>query len=288
MQSLSRITNFADCGASAYVYQSVEDPTEYRIGGSACRDRFCTPCTRERGQAIAANVSERLGKRPCRFITLTVSTRGLSLSDSIRKLQTSFSRLLKAKAWLAKVTGGVGFLECKVSAGTGAWHPHLHLITEGRFIPQKELSDLWHTITGDSMIVHIQFVKSHNQLLRYITTYCAKTMRASDFPTDEHLDTAVKALAGVRLARTFGSWRGFQVVASPEKGTWVAIGSLAEFLELAAEGDLEATRVLRATKHKRLISYLNNHPPRAPPERQPNASTTRTQALLFPGVYRLA
>jgi hypothetical protein len=40
--------------------------------------------------------------------------------------------------------------------GDGMWHPHLHVIAEGRFLDKHALSAAWHHATGDSFVVDIR------------------------------------------------------------------------------------------------------------------------------------
>jgi hypothetical protein len=48
---------------------------------------------------------------------------------------------------------------------TKEWHPHLHMFALlDDWIDQEELSQYWHSITGDSMIVDIRKVKKEKGL----------------------------------------------------------------------------------------------------------------------------
>ena len=279
-QSVSRIMGFADCGARAYVYRSIDDPDVCRVAGSACHDRFCMPCTRERGQAIAANVATRLAARPARFVTLTIRTDGLGLAAGIVKLQHAFRRLLRSKLWLARVTGGAAFVEAKYSPTKQRWHPHLHVICQGRYIPHELLRKAWLTITGDSHIVRIQFVKSEQSVLNYVTTYAAKTLRTADFPTDASLDEAVLALHGTRLCRTFGAWRGTDLTDTHPEGTWETVGPLEDLLQLAVQGDREARATVAALSTAPARLFLVEHPARPPPPSPGSGPPVRRQAVF--------
>ncbi|MHC4547010.1 MAG: rep family protein, partial [Planctomycetota bacterium] len=214
-QSVSRILGFADCGARAYVYRTLDDPPHYRVAGSACHDRFCMPCTRERGLAIASNIHAHLDGQRARFVTLTLRTEGLSLRD---------------------VTGGAAFVEVKWNPQSARWHPHVHAIVQGRYIPHDLLRRAWLLITGDSSVVRVQVVKSHESVTRYVTTYASKTVRTSDFPTDASLREAITALHGTRLCRTFGTWRGVALTKTEPDGVWIIVDSLQAILFAALHG----------------------------------------------------
>lgn len=269
MQSVSRLQSFLACGANAYVYRTLDEPPAFRIGGSACHDRFCMPCTRERGQAIAANILDILGGRPARFITLTLQTQGLSLREAITKLQHAFRRLQRSNLWRGRVTGGAAFLETKFNPSANRWHPHVHAIVQGAYIPHEMLKATWLQITGDSSIVRIQLVRSTASVLRYVTTYAAKTLRSSDFPTHDSLREGIRSLHRVRLARTFGDWRGTDLTHTEPDGTWIVVDSLQSLLQRARQGELEARAIIAALHTAAGSYFLNEHPARPPPAVQP-------------------
>lgn len=264
-QSPSRLDSFAHCGDRAYVYRSLDDPTLYRVAGSACHDRFCCPCTRERGQAIAANVTERLGGRRARFVTLTLKTDGLDLAAGLLKLQNAFRSLLRSNLWLDRVSGGAAFLEAKRNPDSARWHPHIHAIVQGRYLPHDLLKAAWLRITGDSSVVRIQSVKDEASVTRYVTTYAAKSLRTADFPEDPHLREAVQALHGTRLVRTFGDWRGLPLTDTPVSGTWEIVAPLADLLGLAVTGDRDACAILSALSTPAARLFRHEHPARPPP-----------------------
>lgn len=279
-QSASRLDSFARCGGRAYVYRSLDDPSLYRIAGSACHDRFCMPCTRERAQAIAANVRERLAGQRARFLTLTIRTEGLDLRDGLTKLQHAFRRLQASSLWRSRVDGGVAFLEAKYNPDPGRWHPHVHAIIQGRYLPHDQLARTWKQITGDSHIVRIVVVKSHEAIAHYVTTYCSKTLRTHDFPTDAALAEAVAALHRRRLCRTFGTWRGLPLTEPTVSGSWQPLGLLADILRDAAAGDPHARDTIAALATAAGRQFLLDHPPRPPPLPFPAGRFPDPQTLL--------
>ena len=103
------------------------------------------------------------------LLTLTVAN-GSDLSERQKHLMDSFRTLIKRRQdWLKK---GWGYNEfCKLLGGfysyentynekTEEWHPHLHIFgVLEEWIDQESLSQTWHEITGDSMIVDIRRVR---------------------------------------------------------------------------------------------------------------------------------
>jgi hypothetical protein len=270
--SLARIYSFETCGNDAYVLQSIENPTRYRIAGSACHDRFCLPCGQERSRTIANNVLERLDGKACRFLTLTVAARGLTLKAAIKHLTRSFATLRRTKLWARTVTGGAAFLEVKWIRDSERWHPHLHCLLEGKYLPQKEIADLWFQVTGDSRIVDIRLARNAKMVVHYVVKYASKPLDHSLFASDDTLDEAVRALKGTRMCTTFGEWRGLKLLFTAEEGGWLDVGSLADWLERAAWGDDEARKVLITVGKRRAEEAIATVGPRPPPSvtRQPS------------------
>ena len=259
-QSGARIYDYTQCGAHSYVFQSVEDPDVYTLGGSTCHDRFCLPCGRERSRVIAGNVKLRTEGKPARFVTLTLRSTTEPLADLLLKLTHDFTALRRTKLWNKRVTGGVGFLECKWLAAKNRWHVHLHCLLQGRYIPQDELSKTWEKITATSKIVDIRIATDAKHVTFYICKYASKPLDHTVLVDPVRLDEAIVALKGKRLCMTFGSWRGYKLTEPPESGTWIQLGTLDEIIQNAEAGNLIAVAALDALK----IEYAPST--RAPPD----------------------
>lgn len=238
-QSRSRIENFEECGANAYVYRTVQAPHSYRLGGSSCRDRFCVPCSIDRSRCLATNVLNELKGKPTRFVTLTLKQRMDKVADVLDRITKCFRRLRSRKWWNRLVKGGCGFIEIKWSTRTEDWNVHLHLIVHGKFMPQAELSREWYAITGDSHIVDVRFVKDNERVGRYVTKYVSKPFNDTFANRDELLDSVVKATQGRRLCLTFGDWRGMKLTESPSEQDWVSLGTFHDVVSRAVDGDRE-------------------------------------------------
>lgn len=64
---------------------------------------------------------------------------------------------------------------------------HIHLVINSEFIPQRELSNIWKTVTGDSFIVDIRKVnmgRNPKAVAAYITKYLAKASQWSGINLD--------------------------------------------------------------------------------------------------------
>ncbi len=243
-QSVSRIVSFDSCGHAAFVYESVDLPVRYRLGGSSCRDRFCTPCARDRSRVLATNVLKALDNQPTRFLTLTLRQTTAPLSVTIDRLYSCFNKLRQRRIWRENVVGGCAFLELKWSSLNRRWNVHLHCMIHGSYIDQSRLSREWYQVTGDSKIIDIRFVKDDGKIAGYVTKYVAKPHNNTYINQSVLLDEVVASTRGRRLCFTFGDWRGMKLTESPKEGEWINLGSLTDVAALANAGDCDAIRAI--------------------------------------------
>lgn len=272
-QSLTRQDGFWDCGSYAYVLESVDRPGTFRVAGSACHDRFCVPCAQERSYTIAGNVLDAIRGKEVRFLTLTIKTDGLTLKESLAKLYKAFAALRRRRWIQRKMWGGVAFLELKWSESGNRWHPHLHCLTTGTYLAKRELSAIWHSITGDSFIVDIQRPKNDDDVARYVSKYASKPFNNTFVGRPELIDEAVVAMKGRKLAMTWGSWRGLQLTATPDDGAWEHVAPLSVVIASARAGDQAMVAILKAIWHGSIDCLLS----RAPPPSGTEASLSQTQ-----------
>jgi hypothetical protein len=236
-QPRTRTSAFATCGSNAFVFQSVDPPYRYRLAGSSCHDKFCTPCARDRSRCIATNVINHLGGVPTRFITLTLKHSSDPLRQQVARLQRCFARLRGTKAWRNHVVGGAAFVEVKWIESSQQWHPHFHVICQGRYFPQPALKAAWFRITGDSHITHIRFVEDERKVSQYVVKYASKPTNDTFAGRPDRLDEVILAFRGRRLCHTFGTWRGLKLTESPSAKDWISIGSLHSVATDALNGD---------------------------------------------------
>ena len=259
--SLDRLADFASCGQDAWVERSDQDPHHYRIVSRKCHDRWCLPCGQERSRVIAHNVHDRLNVPLARMVTLTLKTDAEPLQELLDKLYQSFARLRRTKIWESTQAGGVAFLEVKWAVERQRWHPHLHVLSEGKYIAKPALAKAWLKATGNSFIVDVGKIKSAAAAISYVVKYASKPMDASLFKDSARLDEAILAMKGRRLALTYGTWRGVKLTDVPESGTWTPVGSLISFIARAKAGDPIADAIIRYTIWQELTSES-----RAPPD----------------------
>lgn len=132
-----------------------------------------------------------------KFLTLTIPNMDNPV-DQLKQLRSSFRRLRQRKWWKDRVKGGCIFYEVK-TAKDGKYHIHLHAIVESKYLPQKDLAELWQAVSPGS-IVDIRWI-SDKAIVNYITKYTTK----SDLSLKDQL-AATKLLKNSRLFQPFGSW----------------------------------------------------------------------------------
>lgn len=264
-QPFSAQYEFRHCGSHAYVLQSLDDPTVFRVAGSSCHHRFCLPCANERSRSIAMNVQEHLGRKRARFLTLTLRSTTESLGELLTKLSTCFSRLRRRAIWKKRVTGGVAFIEIKWSATRERWNVHLHAVVQGKYIEVGLLSQAWKHITSDSLIVDIRAIKDNRTVTRYVTKYACKPLHYSVLHDNDKLREAILALKGRRLAITFGDWRGVLLTTKPDEEAWTNLGSLESMIAKAANGEPDAQRICSTLNVHVVTSSTPIQRSRAPP-----------------------
>jgi hypothetical protein len=212
---------------------------------------------------MMAVLQDHVSVRNCRFYTFTLRHSDTPLSAQIDRLYRSFAVLRRRKDFLAHCRGGAAFFEAKISEKSGLWHPHLHVIIEGVWWDQRELARAWHSVTGDSTVVDVRAVGDTDGTCRYVTKYVTKPAHDSVYRDPDKFDELVSALAGRRLATTFGTWRGFKLNETPDDpGEWVPLMPLHDVASLARRGDEQALRLMTCAARKwPLLAIAYGWPP---------------------------
>ena len=235
-QPSRRELRFADCGLRSIVLRSVDDPNRFKIACERCHDRFCLPCMQDRARLIVANLKAQLSYEPTRFLTLTLKHSDDPLQSQLDRLYESFATLRRRGFWGQHVTGGIAFLELKLSPNDNRWHPHLHVLLRGSYLPQQLVRDAWLQITGDSHIIDLTMIKSPEQLYSYLTKYVTKGWDAGMYRDHPRLVEAISALMHRKLLTCFGEFAHLRLLQPPTVETWVELGTLHELYVLRDRG----------------------------------------------------
>jgi len=135
-----------------------------------------------------------------KMITVTLKHSDDPLQLQIKRLYACFQKLKRRAYFQRLITGGVWFFQLKLNLKTQQWHPHIHCLVAGKFLPHARLKSLWHKITGDSNIVDIRPVKdlenASTEVARYATSPADITRMDLEQAVDVHYATKGKRICG--------------------------------------------------------------------------------------------
>lgn len=222
---LSRTATLRRCRTNAWFVRH-RVTGRVRVASSRCGLRWCPLCIRTKRFVMQQSLKPWVIKanKP-KFITLTLKHSEAALSHQIDSLYKFFSNLRRRPYWKKRIEGGVWFFQIKKSANDGLWHPHLHIICEGRYVPQKELSEIWCQITHGSSVVDIRAVKDVRKAVEYVSRYATAPCRLADLDLESAIEV-VDSLHGRRICGTFGTGRLVQLVPKkcPDADEWEYMG----------------------------------------------------------------
>lgn len=247
---------FANCGNSLWLVASGD---EIALRCNTCRHRHCEACANEKRAGLVAAVTRRLqqARERCRFVTFTLKCQPVPLVDQLERLLASLRRLRQRRWWMSRVEGGCVFIEVKLGANSLAWHVHAHVLVEGKFLEQKELSAEWHAVTGDSFIVDCRRIAEDAKIAAYVAKYATKPAHSAVLSSPDKLDEAIVALRGRRLVVPFGSWMGLDAEDPEPTATFRSIGRVDTLAADARRGDPDALRWWIAATRK--FPHLATH-----------------------------
>lgn len=215
-----RLQRFIGCGRRAWVMQHKDDPKRFKFVTDTCHDRFCVPCGRHRATIISENLARLLDNSRYRFLTLTLRSSDAPLANQLDRLIKGFRRLRQRCFWKERVTGGAAFFEVNWNPDTQRWHPHLHVLLAGDFVPQPMLKAAWLDITGDSKIVDIREIKRRADVIWYCCKYSTKPLHHSVVHQPQELRIAINALCDRKLINPFGTWSKWALLKPPSDDEW--------------------------------------------------------------------
>jgi len=208
------LDRFNRCSTFAWFVRHKETGS-VSVRSSACRIRWCPLCNEARQQFLTKQTKKWLDcQRHPKLLTLTVKHTDKELSEQIDHLYRSFQKLRKRKLFKKKVRGGIWFFQIKQSKSGEQWHPHLHIMLNGKYIERAKLSNLWLQVTGDSEVIDIRVVKDKEKSSKHVARYAVKPANVTELSLDNAVEV-VKALKGRRLVSTFGTAKELSL--RPEK-----------------------------------------------------------------------
>ena len=185
---------------------------------------FCAILRARRGVSAAMErykwVQRQEGPLRPFMVTLTVRN-GDSLEERYNHLTKAWSRLQarrreshkgkRTHSSIHEVVGGIGSIEIKRGAGSGAWHPHMHLVVLCRSseLVQADLASEWERITKDSNQVDVTPLRGETdeELVKSLCEVFKYALKFSSMKFEDVL-LAGRTLKGRRMMMTFGDFRG--------------------------------------------------------------------------------
>lgn len=241
----SRIDRFTDCGAVQWVLRAKLFDGVYRVASNCCRDRWCEACSGERRRIIVRNVRDKMQNLDLRLLTLTLKSSDDMLTDQLDRIYRCFRLFRNRKKIKTSMMGGLYFVEITLNQTTGQWHPHLHVLFTGAFLPHRLASNEWLSCTGDSFIIHLVRLSGSDTAASYVAKYAGKAVPTSVWRSPDHFHEAIVALSGRRLFSTFGDFTALGLSDNPSDDIgWEALAPLHRILTLSARGDSFAREVI--------------------------------------------
>jgi hypothetical protein len=178
---------------------------------SGSRDRTCPACSYEIYRQQRKKFEPILKKcRNLKMVTLTIKPVPKQSPEFVRQIFGYLARLLHRKKYAKSWKGILGVIECK-KTDKGLFYYHLHLLINGNFVLQSQLSRDWKEISGFP-IVWIEAVRSPIRAIRYVLKYL---MKGSKGFTKNDVEDFKASMKHVRFVHTYGGFYGENYLKAP-------------------------------------------------------------------------
>lgn len=241
-----RSWNLQDCRTRAWFIRHTETG-QVSVVANHCGLRWCPLCAQARSNYIRHSLSEWLSHADHpKFLTLTLKHSSADLVNQVTRLYDSFRNLRRSKDFKKLVTGGVWFFQLCRNAQRGEWHPHLHCIVTGRYIPYQYLRKRWLEITGDSDVVDIRIITDPERVASEVARYASRPAQLSNFGMKLSLEL-YDTMHGRTLCGKWGRYTKVElsVKRNPDMKDWEKIGSWSVVTEYART-NAAAKKILEA------------------------------------------
>ena len=198
-----------------------------RVLARSCHLRFCPICNRSREKLIRHNVVDWLEtKKYPKFLTLTLKHSTDDLRSQIDRLYSCFRVFRRLKLIKQRVQSGIWFFQITRGKSGTEWHPHLHCVITGGYLPKSELQRDWMRITGESFMVDIRLIRDVKSAACEVARYAAQSCNIKTLNCEEMFDLD-EALKHRRICGTWGSARKQRLTSSPkyDSSQWTIVGS---------------------------------------------------------------
>lgn len=225
-----------------------------RVMSSRCKLRWCPICRDVSRRIVTAAVDEWLAvqKHP-KMITLTLLHTDDPLQLQIKHLYDSFRKLRRRAYFQRLITGGVWFFQLKWNPSREEWHPHIHCLVAGAFLPHNRLKSLWHEITGDSYVVDIRPVKDLQNASTEVARYATSPADITKMPFEQAIDVYY-ATKNRRICGSWGTAKKITLKPTPQDDTddWFKV---ADFYFVNVQKEYDATAMSFWKCYKKDLPY---------------------------------
>lgn len=196
----------SSCRSSAW-FARHRDTGEVRVAANSCHLRWCPVCAKSKRNYISHEVANwvRESDHP-KFVTLTMKHSTAPLAHQVYWLYRHFQVLRRRKDFRDAVPGGIWFFQIKKSVTDHLWHPHLHLLIVGDYVPRRRLSYMWSQVTFGSTVIDIRTITDPDRASRDAARYAACPGSLVGLSLDDACEL-VGAMHGRRICGTWGTGR---------------------------------------------------------------------------------
>lgn len=209
---------------SRLLWRKCENGHDGVASGASCNRRICALCARRLAAELVdelersldalerQGVFKRAPQQTFKFATFTLRARE-DLGAAVREVARAFRKLQQRAGFDRDRRRGLYGAVAAIEIGPHR-NVHLHVLYWGRYVSQHRLSELWHQITGDSYVVHVQAVRGKRvdalrEVVKYVTKLSgdANPLQSPDAdpaPAEARLAEIHFAFKGRRRLLTYG------------------------------------------------------------------------------------
>lgn len=199
----TRAASFAKCGREK-LYRECRECGATEVYDYHCNLKWC-PCCNWRVTFKRAMELRYLteGMSRLKHLVLTQRNFGKLRREHIVATRKNLAKLRASKLF-AGVVGGCNSLE--FTNEKAGWHMHWHLLLEGGFIPQDEISAKWAKYVGQEFAICFIKAVGKEDYVKEVSKYVVEGSEIAKWSREQILEF-VTALDATRLFSIFGRWK---------------------------------------------------------------------------------
>lgn len=173
-----------------------------------CGDRLCPLCKQPHYYRLIRRYVPVIKGIPAyrlSQLTLTFTNFAFLTKSKVRYAESCVRRLRQTRWFKEKCNGGLAVYEVKHVSDEKGWNLHCHILINSSYIPKKELSEIWRSITGDSFIVDVRKEENNKRAVFHLLKYFLKNPVIQGNDVSELKRQYNSAFFGSRNIVSFGS-----------------------------------------------------------------------------------